>query len=355
MDGDISATLVDQVGTASACRAPLRIIGGNSKAFYAPSLAADLTTLDVSGHRGVVAYEPRELVVNVRAGTSLAQLEETLALQGQMLPFEPPHFGPQATIGGTIAGNFSGPRRAYAGAARDFILGVTIINGRGELLRFGGQVMKNVAGYDVSRLMAGALGTLGVILAVTLKVLPRAQSTLTLRQECSAADAIELMNRWAGQPLPITATAHDGSSIHVRFEGAESAVRAARQKLGGEMINDDVRYWNNLREHQHGFFRDDRPLWRLSLPSTTGALSIPGKTLMEWGGALRWIYTDMSPEPLRDQVRKLGGHATCFRAHAAIQNAFTPLPPGLLHLHRRLKAAFDPHGILNPRRLYAEL
>ena len=355
MDGDISAALIDQVCTASARRAPLRIVGGNSKAFYAPSQTAELTALDVSSHRGIIAYEPRELVVSVRAGTPLSQLEEALALQGQILPFEPPHFGPQATIGGTIAGNFSGPRRAYAGAARDFVLGVTIINGRGELLRFGGQVMKNVAGYDVSRLMAGALGTLGVIVAVTLKVLPRAQVTLTLRQECSAADAIELMNRWAGQPLPITATAHDGSSIHVRLEGAENAVRAARQKLGGEVIGDDLHYWNNVREHRHGFFSDDRPLWRLSLPSTTGVLTLAGKALMEWGGALRWIYTDMAPEPLRDQVRKLGGHAICFRAHNAIQNAFTPLSPGLLHLHRRLKAAFDPYGILNRHRLYAEL
>ena len=355
MDGDISAALVDHVRAASARRSPLRIVGGNSKSFYAPGKVAELTKLNVAGHRGIVAYEPRELVVSVRAGTPLAQLEEALALQGQILPFEPPHFGPQATIGGTIAGNFSGPRRAYAGAARDFVLGVTIINGRGELLRFGGQVMKNVAGYDVSRLMAGALGTLGVIMSVTLKVLPRAQCALTLRQECSATDAIGLMNRWAGQPLPISATAHDGGSIYVRLEGAESAVRAARHKVGGEVIDNDVRFWNSLREHQHGFFSDDRPLWRVSLPSVSGMLAISGKMLMEWGGALRWVYTDMSPESLRDQVRKVGGHATCFRSHDAIENAFTPLSSGLLHLHRRLKAAFDPHGILNPGRLYAEI
>lgn len=353
MDRDNSARIIDHVRSALEQRAPLRIVGGSSKAFYAPTTQSHGTELSLAEHRGIVAYEPRELVVTARAGTLLAELEQTLAQQGQMLPFEPPHFGASATVGGTIACNFSGPRRAYAGAARDFLLGVEIINGRGEQLRFGGQVMKNVAGYDVSRLMAGALGTLGVILSATFKVLPRATQSLTLRQECSATDAIVAMNRWAGQPLPISATAHDGDHLHIRLEGSTSGVYAARQKIGGDVV-DDAHYWSDVREQRHGFFSDPRPLWRLSVPSTTAPLPFPGKTLSEWGGALRWIYTDMPPSAVRELAQRHGGHATLFRAPVALADAFTPLPNALLQLHRRLKTAFDPHGILNPGRMYTE-
>lgn len=353
MQCDDSLRLIDQVRSAFAKVMPLRIVGGNSKAFYAPTHQAPATPLHLSEHRGIVSYEPRELVVTVRAGTPLAELEAILAQHNQMLPFEPPHFGAEATIGGSIACNFSGPRRAAAGALRDFLLGVEIINGSGEHLRFGGQVMKNVAGYDVSRLMAGAFGTLGVILSATFKVLPRAPHTLTLRHEYTAAVAIENMNRWAGQPLPITATAHDGDQLYLRLEGSDNGVRAARQRIGGEVI-DDADYWSTLREHRHGFFTDPRPLWRVSVPSTRAPFTPAGKTLLEWNGALRWLYTDMAPAAVHELAQQQGGHATLFRTATPIAEVFTPLPKALLQLHRQLKAAFDPHGILNPGRMYSE-
>lgn len=351
MDADQSAALVDAVRTAAAARRTLRIVGRNSKAFLGrAAVAADL--LSVAAHRGIVNYEPQELVITARAGTPLSDIKTLLAQHGQMLAFEPPHYGAHATLGGTIACNLSGPRRPYAGAARDFVLGVEIINGRGEALRFGGSVMKNVAGYDVSRLMAGAWGTLGVLLNVTLKVLPRAAATLTLRHETSAADAIDRMNTWAGQPLPISATAFDGKALCTRLEGTETALRAARLKLGGEFeARED--YWFAVREHTHDFFHDPRPLWRLALPPACPPLALDGKFFIEWNGALRWLYSNDAPEKIRAAVQHSGGHATLFRSEQRDQ-VFHPLAAPLTQLHRNLKAAFDPHGIFNPGRMYAE-
>lgn len=351
MDADQTAQLVDTVRSSAARRRALRIVGGNSKVFLGRTTTTS-DILSVAAHRGIINYEPQELVITARAGTPLADIEAALAQHGQMLAFEPPHYGTTATLGGTIACNLSGPRRPYAGAARDFVLGVEIINGRGEHLRFGGQVMKNVAGYDVSRLMTGALGTLGVLLNVTLKVLPRATATFTLRHDISFNEAVESMNAWAAKPLPISATAFDGAALYTRLEGTETAVRAARSKLGGELETRDD-YWPAAREHTLGFFHDPRPLWRLALPPACMPLAINGKYFVEWNGALRWFYSDEPAEKIRAAVQHSGGHATLFRSEVR-NSVFHPLAAPLAQLHRKLKAAFDPDGVLNPGRMYEE-
>jgi len=295
-------------------------------------------------------------VVTARAGTPLAEVEAALHEKGQMLPFEPPHFGRRATLGGCVASGLSGPRRAYAGAVRDFLLGVRILDGRGTDLGFGGQVMKNVAGYDVSRLMAGSMGTLGLLLEVSLKVLPRPAAAATLRLDCGETDAIRLMNDWAGKPLPITATAYRDGELGVRLAGAPAAVDAAARKIGGAAASVDEagRFWNGLREQTDPFFSGAEPLWRLSVKSTAAPLDLPGRQLIEWGGALRWIQSGAEAGTIRAAAASAGGHATLFRASDKSAGAFQPLPAGLMKLHRNLKQALDPAGILNPGRMYAE-
>lgn len=383
---DTQQALVDAVRAAAAARRPLCIRGGGSKDFYGGPAVGE--PLDVRGHAGIVAYEPTELVVTARGGTLLAELEAALAASGQMLAFEPPHFGGQsggqpphfggqsgrqpphfpatATIGGMVAAGLSGPRRQAAGALRDFVLGVTLLDGRGEVLRFGGQVMKNVAGYDVSRVMAGAMGTLGIILEVSLKTLPRPAAEETLQFEMPEAIAIETLNRWAGQPLPLSASAWSEGELHVRLSGAALAVAAAREKLGGQRVDAAAAgaFWSGLREQTAAFFENAAaarlPLWRLSLPSTTPAATLDrlnGARLIEWGGALRWVASGTEAATVRELASKAGGHATLFRADADLRaqvGVFQPLAPAALAIHRRLKAAFDPQGLLNPGRLYAE-
>jgi len=338
----------DRIRDAAARKAPLRLRGGGSKDFYGNAPRGEI--LDTRGHAGIVDYEPTELVVTARCGTPLSELEKILETNRQYLPFEPPHFGPGATLGGCVAAGLSGPRRASAGALRDFVLGVKLIDGRGEALAFGGRVMKNVAGYDVSRLVAGSLGTLGLIAEVSLKLAPRPAAEVTLRLEAPQARALELMNRWAAQPLPVSATAwHDGQ-LTVRLSGSEAGVRAAAGKIGGNPLENE--YWIALREQRAAFFAGPEPLWRLALPSTTPPLELEGRQLIEWGGALRWLKS-----PARaDEVRKaMKGHATLFRASDRSAGAFAALDPVLMRVHRELKAAFDPAGILNPGRLVPEL
>jgi glycolate oxidase FAD binding subunit len=299
-----------------------------------------------------------------------------------MLAFEPPYFGDlpspltplppgagegnvvpdkpamrMATLGGCVAAGLSGPRRPYSGAVRDFVLGVRILDGKGDDLRFGGQVMKNVAGYDVSRLMAGSLGTLGVLLEVSLKVLPLPASETTLLLKCGEADAISLMNRLAGQPLPITATAYCDGDLDVRLSGARVAVDAAAAKIGGAPVApaQAIRFWVGIREHADPFFADSGPLWRLSVSSTTPPLDLPGQQLIEWGGALRWLKSTADAKMIRDAAARSGGHATLFRGGERSGGVFHPLAPALMKLHRNLKQAFDPAGIFNPGRLYPDL
>lgn len=345
----------ETIRSAGDRRMPLRLRGGGSKDFYGGPLAGDI--LDTRGYSGVVDYEPTELVITARSGTPLAELETVLAASGQMLAFEAPHFG-AATLGGCVASGLSGPRRAAAGAVRDFVLGVRVLDGRGRDLRFGGQVMKNVAGYDVSRLMTGAMGTLGLILEASLKVLPLPPARATLRFEMPEDAALRAVNQWAGQPLPISATCFAGDELTVRLAGARAAVRAARESLGGDPVNDDTAFWISLREQTTEFFADDgfdrTPLWRLSLPSATPPLELAGPQLIEWGGALRWLRSAAPARRIREIAAKAGGHATLFRAADKSAGVFQPLAAPIADIHRKLKLAFDPHGIFNPGRMYPE-
>ena len=354
MQTDQTTELRERLLAAASSGDPLLIQGSGSKAFLGRTTSGK--PLDVTGHRGILNYQPKELVVTARCGTPLTEIEEALTAEGQLLPFEPPHFGPGATIGGAIATGLSGPARPYAGAARDLVLGTRILTGKGQVLRFGGEVMKNVAGYDVSRLMTGAMGTLGVLLDVSVKVMPRPAAQRTLVQESSTARAIEQMNAWAGKPLPITATCFDGERLHVRLAGTETAVTRFASQIGGEPADDAEDLWDgDLREQQHAFFAGDTPLWRLSVPQPTPPIDLPGQQLIEWGGAQRWLRSDAPAESIREAVAPIGGHATLFRGGDHAAQVFHPLPPALLSLHQRLKQAFDPEALLNPGRLYAEL
>jgi glycolate oxidase FAD binding subunit len=346
---DFRAVILD----AAAGKAALRIRGGGTKDFYGGELRGKV--LDTREHSGIVDYEPTELALTARAGTRLSEIESALHANGQMLAFEPPRFGTEATLGGAIAAGLSGPRRPHAGSARDHVLGVRVIDGKGTELKFGGQVMKNVAGYDVSRLMVGALGTLGLLLDVSLKVLPRPPVEVTLRQTHPEATALDLMNAWAGKPYPITATCYADGQLSLRLSGAESAVHAARAKLGGELVPDADRYWNALRDHQADFFRTAAPLWRVSIKSTTPRLALGTPVLIEWGGALRWVAGELDARALRSAAASAGGHATLFRGGDKSSGVFHPLSPPISKLHQRLKDTFDPQGILNPGRLYTDL
>ena len=347
---DITEALRERVLAAAVDKQPLRIRGGGTKDFYGNPPEGEL--LETAGHAGIVAYEPTELVVTVRAGTRLAELEAALAEQGQMLAFEPPHFG-DATVGGCVAAGLSGPRRATAGAARDYVLGVKLLSGSGEILNFGGQVMKNVAGYDVSRLVTGAMGTLGLLLEVSLKVLPKPHAEATLRLELPQDKAIEAINRWGGQPLPLSATCWNDGLLSVRLSGARAAVAAARERIGGEAVAGAEGFWHALREQQDGFFSGEAALWRLSLPSKAAPLNLPGSPLIEWGGAQRWLKSDAPATTLREAAARAGGHATLFRGGDKSMGVFQPLPEPLLQIHSKLKRTFDPQGLFNPGRLYS--
>ncbi|WP_434652921.1 glycolate oxidase subunit GlcE [Pseudomonas sp. R3-56] len=347
VDRDASELLLEQVNRARASDTPLRIQGSNSKAFLGRQVAGEV--LDTRAHRGIVDYDPTELVITARAGTPLRELLAALDAAGQRLPCEPPAFGTDATVGGMVAAGLSGPRRPWAGSVRDYVLGTRMISGHGHLLRFGGEVMKNVAGYDLSRLLAGSFGCLGVITEVSLKVLPKPRHGLSIRLEIDSREALEKLAEWGRQPLPISAASHDGDCLRLRLEGGEGSVSAAHQRLGGEAIDDQ--YWTELNEHRLPFFAEDLPLWRLSLPNATGPLDLPGAQLIDWAGAQRWLKTDA--DTVQALAREWGGHAVCYRP-GATATPFQPLEPALLRYHRQLKAKLDPQGLFNPGRMYAE-
>jgi glycolate oxidase FAD binding subunit len=346
--------LADTLREASAHETPLRIRGGGTKDFYGNPATGE--TLSTNAYRGIIDYEPTELVVTARAGTPLTEVEAALREKGQMLAFEPPYFGQNSTLGGCIAAGLSGPRRAYAGAVRDLLLGVRMLDGKGADLRFGGQVMKNVAGFDVSRLMAGSMGTLGVILEVSLKTLPLSAIEATLSLHGDEATAIKWFNEWAGKPLPISATAWRAGDIGVRLSGARAAVNAAMQKIGGTLVAPEQaeRFWHGIRDQTDPFFAGATPLWRLSIKSTTPPLALPSEQLIEWSGALRWLKSDLPAATVREAASRAGGHATLFRAADKSAGAFHPLSPALAAIHRNLKQTFDPAGILNRGRIYSE-
>jgi glycolate oxidase FAD binding subunit len=355
----------DRIRAAADAKTALRVVGSGSKDFYGQRLHGEI--FETGGCAGVVDYDPTEMVITARCGTKLDELEATLREKGQMLAFEPPRFGAAATLGGCIASGLSGPRRAYAAAVRDVVLGVRLLDGRGEDLVFGGRVMKNVAGFDVSRLVTGSLGTLGVILEASLKCLPLPKAEATRVFELGADQAVHRINEWGGQPLPLSASCYWQGRLYVRFSGASSAVEAAQRRLGGAALAEPDAFWRSIREQTHEFFtrRDaDAPLWRISVQATAPHADLGGEQLLEWGGALRWLRPARSADGSRAQgdaarlrgwAARYGGHATLFRASDKSAGVFQPLAAPLLALHRRLKASFDPAGILNPGRLYAEL
>lgn len=350
---DQSEALQTQVQEAISNKRPLKISGGGSKDFLGRQTDGEpLCTLK---HTGVVKYEPGELILTARSGTPLKEIQQLLAEHGQMLAFEPPAFGAKATLGGTIACGLSGPRRPYAGAARDFVLGTRIINGKGEMLRFGGEVMKNVAGYDVSRLMTGAYGTLGLLLEVSLKIMPSPEQETTLVFEKTAAEAIEWVNALAGQPVPLSAACHINDKLYLRLSGLSVSVDAAIRQLGGECLEQAGTFWEQLREQQLPEFNTDKNFWRISVPPSTPPLKLDGETVIDWGGGLHWISSDETIQNTRKAALDAGGHATLFRNHDGVGEVFHPLAPGIKQLHQSLKAAFDPQDIFNPGRMYLDI
>ncbi|MDP9010588.1 MAG: glycolate oxidase subunit GlcE [Pseudomonadota bacterium] len=358
----VLARLVEQVDSARAHQTPLDIRGGGTKLFYGGMPVGE--PVDVTALAGITSYEPTELVVTARAGTRLSDLESALEEQGQCLPFEPPRFAAGGTLGGMVAAGLSGPARANVGSVRDHVLGVTLLNGRAEVLTFGGQVAKNVAGYDVSRLMVGSLGVLGIICEVSLKLLPISTATATLRFDWDEARALKQLRTWAAQPLPINASAWQRGRLHLRLAGACAAVEAACKRLGGERVEPAQAkdWWTSIRDQSDEFFiLDDASLargeamWRLSVPAISSVLALPGEQVIEWNGALRWWKSGAEAALIREAAARVGGHATLMRGADKSQGVFAPLTEVLLRVHQGLKQAFDPQRIFNPGRLYAGL
>jgi len=346
---DDSERLVAEVAHAFERGTPLAIRGGNSKALLGRPVEG--MPIDTRSHRGVVGYDPTELVITARAGTPLAELNAALDAAGQMLPCEPPAFG-AATVGGMVAAGLAGPRRPWSGSVRDFVLGCRVITGHAKHLRFGGEVMKNVAGYDVSRLLAGSFGCLGLITEVSLKVLPKPRASGSLTLDLDAGEALRELTAWRREALPVSGACHVDGRLHVRLEGGAGSVASARDRIGGDEL--DPRFWDALREHRLGFFDDPRALWRLSLPNASPLVPLPGDTLLDWAGAQRWLKSNAPAATIRQIAHAAGGHATCFTPHAHAE-PFTPLPAALLRFHRQLKQQLDPRGLFNPGRLYAGL
>ncbi len=360
-DRDISSELQTRVLEAIEGKEAICLRGGGSLDFYGRIPSGRV--LELSGHCGITHYAPSELVITARAGTPIAMLEQTLAEQGQMLAFEPPRYSPAATLGGVVSANLSGPRRAICGAARDFVLGCRIVNGRGEILSFGGEVMKNVAGFDVSRLMTGALGTLGILLEVSIRTLPRPQAEAThIIESGSIAAALATLTRMRGQPLPISASAIVNEVLYLRFSGSPAGVSAARKVIGGDILPADkaALFWSRIRDHGHPFFEPGHPLWRLSVPSDMPPPELDGNCLIEWDGQLRWLRTEAPPATVFALAAKAGGHATAFRYQGGgcrgdgRDQVFHPIAAPLMALQDRIKAAFDPHCIFNPGRIHAD-
>lgn len=344
----------EQVIAARQLQHSLVIRGGNTKYFYGRRSEGE--TLDTRPCSGIISYEPTELVVTAYSGTLISRIESILHSNNQMLAFEPPTFGKSATIGGMVACGLSGPRRPYTGSARDFILGVRCLTGKGEILSFGGQVMKNVAGYDVSRLMTGALGTLGLLLEVSIKVLPEPEYEISLSRKTDFHTALELMNTWAGKPLPLSAACFEKNILRLRLSGKRAAVESALMNMDGVESTEDITYWHRLREHKLEFFHEDkRELWRLSVPSMTPAINLSGDWLVDWGGAQRWLKTDEPVDRIREMARQAGGHAMLFRRREDEDDIFHPLPDKLRQIHTRLKQAFDPDRIFNRGRMYEDI
>ncbi|MDO5059665.1 MAG: glycolate oxidase subunit GlcE [Neisseria sp.] len=361
--------LQTHIRRAAEKNTPLTIRGSGSKDFYGePYRAPDAQILDVSAYRGIVLYDPDELMLTVRAGTSLVEIEAVLAEKRQILPFEPPHFGKTATIGGAVSAGLAGPRRAHAGAVRDFVTGCQMIDGRAQLLRFGGRVVKNVAGFDMHKTMVGAMGTLGVLTELSLKVLPAPFAEQTQILACGAEEARRMMNALMGQPLPLSGTFWADGKLFLRLSGTENGVRAAALQIGGETVKTGGMqtlpphfqtasvFWTAVREQQLPEFalQEGERLWRVTVPDTAPDLGLGG-CLMEWGGGLRWYKSRLPAAEIRRAAAEKGGHAVLFRgALQAGETVFPPQESALAAVQTRLKKLFDPQGIFNPKRLSAD-
>lgn len=352
---DLTNELIAQVRDAVEAKETLAISAGCSKTFMGRQIETD-RTIDVSGHTGIVSYQPVELVMTARAGTTLAEIESALAENNQMLACEPPRFGGKATLGGTLAANVSGPGRPWYGSIRDHVLGVTLINGESEQLRFGGQVMKNVAGYDLSRLQAGAMGGLGLMTEISLKVLPKPATTRTLKFTMDQAEAIQRMNSMSGQPKPITAAYWSSGELFVRLAGAASAVDATTESWGGEELASDVALalWSDLQDQQLAIFNADK-VWRFSMKSSADVLPIEGDSLINWGGAERWYVGDHSFDRMVALAEGAGGQVSLYRGGDRTDEVLHPVNPSIQSLQQRIKASVDPQGVFNPGRAFGWL
>lgn len=352
--------LQDRIRAALNDKTMLKIVGGNSKHFYGNDVSNNkVGVIETRIHQGIISYEPSELVLTARAGTPLKEIEELLANNNQMLPFEPPHFGEHATLGGAIATGLSGPRRPFTGSVRDFVLGTKIISGKGDVMSFGGQVMKNVAGYDVSRLMAGALGTLGLLTEISIKVLPQPHTEVTQCIGMSEQQALKTMYELNQSSMPLSALSYEGEKLYIRLSGAASAVKAAQTKIGGEALVHAKNFWQQVNEQTHPCFNSDKALWRLSVPYTAN-IDLNEKSFIDWAGALYWVHSDKDAEEVQQQAIEQGGAATLFKAHQGrtenhIEERFAPLHGKMKQLHINLKMRFDPYGVLNYGRLYSDL
>jgi glycolate oxidase FAD binding subunit len=363
----VLSDLCEKVATARATERPVCIRGGGTKSFYGEpgerDTVHDIAILDLAAYQGIINYQPSELVITARAGTLLSDIETALDEQGQMLAFEPPRFGPTSTIGGCIASGLSGPRRMAAGSARDFMLGAKLLDSSGTLLRFGGEVMKNVAGYDVSRLLTGSMGTFGALVEVSIKVSPKPFQETTLVLDADEAQALSYFSKWRGLPLPISATVWSGNQsdsggrLHVRLSGSEPALHNGVKRIGGEALApvDAAAFWNSLRDQTHPFFRAT-PLWRAAVPPKTPPLNA-GPTLIEWNGGQRWLSAVDSGTTFRADVALRGGNATLYHHDIATTPGlpvFHPMEPALRQINLRLKQELDPAGIFNPKRLFPD-
>ena len=352
---NVLQTFKERIASATASKSPLRIKGNGTKDWYGQSLQGEV--LDTTAYSGIIAYDPTELVVTARAGTSLREIGKALSEKNQMLAFEPPRFDGLATIGGIVASGLSGPRRQAVGTVRDFVLGAVLMDGKADVMHFGGQVMKNVAGYDVSRLLTGSMGTLGLILEVSIKVLPRPVAQQSLQFAMTQEQALHQLNVWGGQPLPLSASCWHNGLLAIRLSGAQAAVDAAIKKMGGDALPEPEKFWDRLREQEHAFFDGvlqdkEQGLWRLSVPSVAPVLNLQGEQCIEWGGAQRWLKTTASAAEIRAVAEQVGGHATLFKGGDKSVGVFHPLQPAVERIHRNLKNAFDPAGIFNPGRMF---
>lgn len=352
---DFLENLCKQVEIAAREGKALRPVGGQTKNFYGGPLQGDV--VDMSPYSGIISYEPTELVMTVKAGTPLAEVEAALSAQNQELAFEPPRFGNGSTIGGAVVAGLSGPSRLARGPVKDYLLGCTIIDGKGQLLHFGGVVMKNVAGYDISRVMPGSLGTLGILIDLSIKVMPKAIAEATLQFDFTYNQAIHQINDWMAQPLPINASVYANNTLFVRLRGAKAAIESAKATMQGMEMDAALasKLWDTLRDQTHPFFQGDHDIWRLSVPATVTDLALSGEALVEWGGGLRWLKPGpgVTPEMIRGVANRAGGHATLYRTadESKRTQAFHMPQAVMANIQRKLKAQFDPAGVFSPNRL----